>query len=383
MLALLALKRIALVSTLLVVLISTFLFMKIPKFHSDLYNLSEYKTIKKSCSGKQLILLWTKFFESDDFHIGLGSKPFMQCKTSGCCVTNNRNFFDTSAAIIFHIRDLDLKDMPPHRSANQRWIFFLQESPHHTPNILYDLNNIFNWTMTYRTDSDIYMPYPVLEPTAGSSFEFQIWNKTFEPDVLKDQIRQKKKLAAWFVSNCFTQSGREKYASELQKYVHVDVYGKCGPLVCANHLQCYQMLEQQYKFYLSFENSICRDYVTEKFYNALLFNVVPVVYGGANYNAVAPKGSYIDVRDFTSVRHLAQYLKFLDKNDSAYLRYFDWRKTPSGISALPRFIQGWCTLCSMLNNTSLPLKSYSNIHSWWFEKGHCENDRTNIHKLTT
>lgn len=71
MLALLALKRIALVSTLLVVLISTFLFMKIPKFHSDLYNLSEYKTIKKSCSGKQLILLWTKFFESDDFHIGL------------------------------------------------------------------------------------------------------------------------------------------------------------------------------------------------------------------------------------------------------------------------------------------------------------------------
>lgn len=227
------------------------------------------------------------------------------------------------------------------------------------------------------------MPYPVLEPTAGSSFEFEIWNKTFEPDVLKDQIRQKKKLAAWFVSNCFTQSGREKYASELQKYVHVDVYGKCGPLVCANHLQCYQMLEQQYKFYLSFENSICRDYVTEKFYNALLFNVVPVVYGGANYNAVAPKGSYIDVRDFTSVRHLAQYLKFLDKNDSAYLRYFDWRKTPSSISALPRFIQGWCTLCSMLNNTSLPLKSYSNIHSWWFEKGHCENDRTNIHKLTT
>lgn len=103
----------------------------------------------------------------------------------------------------------------------------------------------------------------------------------------------------------------------------------------------------------------------EKFYNALLFDVVPVVYGGANYKAVAPNGSYIDVRDFASgnigciftqtwhtqipilqvVRHLAQYLKFLDKNDTAYLRYFDWRKSPSGLSPLPRFIQSWCTLC--------------------------------------
>lgn len=60
------------------------------------------------------------------------------------------------------------------------------------------------------------------------------------------------------------------------------------------------MLERDYKFYLSFENSICRDYVTEKFYNALLFKTVPIVYGGANYSAVAPKGSYINVRDFPS-----------------------------------------------------------------------------------
>ena len=61
------------------------------------------------------------------------------------------------------------------------------------------------------------------------------------------------------------------------------------------------MLERDYKFYLAFENSLCRDYVTEKFFNALLFSTVPIVYGGADYEAIgAPPNSYIDVRNFTS-----------------------------------------------------------------------------------
>ena len=61
------------------------------------------------------------------------------------------------------------------------------------------------------------------------------------------------------------------------------------------------MLERDYKFYLSFENSICRDYATEKFFNPLRFSTVPVVYSGADYQALGvPKNSYIDARDFPS-----------------------------------------------------------------------------------
>ena len=60
-------------------------------------------------------------------------------------------------------------------------------------------------------------------------------------------------------------------------------------------------MERDYKFYLAFENSICRDYATEKFYILLLFSTVPIVYGGADYEVIgAPLHSYIDVRNFTS-----------------------------------------------------------------------------------
>ena len=61
------------------------------------------------------------------------------------------------------------------------------------------------------------------------------------------------------------------------------------------------MLERDYKFYLAFENSICRDYVTEKFFKSMLYSTVPIVYGGADYEAAgAPPHSFIDVRNFTS-----------------------------------------------------------------------------------
>ena len=35
------------------------------------------------------------------------------------------------------------------------------------------------------------------------------------------------------------------------------------------------MLNSSYKFYLALENSVCQDYVTEKFFKLLQYNVIP------------------------------------------------------------------------------------------------------------
>lgn len=136
----------------------------------------------------------------------------------------------------------------------------LTEAPPHSGSRIKDAN-AFNLTATYRWDSDIPRPYG-----------YFMKHKPPLPRKPVDLPRTKTKKIAWFVSNCNPSSERERYAAELAKYIDVDVYGSCGKLKCprSNEMQCFKMLETDYKFYLSFENSHCRYYTTEKlFLNAL------------------------------------------------------------------------------------------------------------------
>ena len=41
--------------------------------------------------------------------------------------------------------------------------------------------------------------------------------------------------------------------------------------------------------------------------------------------SVAPPNSYIFAEDFENISDLVEYIDYLDKNDSAYLEYHDWR----------------------------------------------------------
>ena len=82
---------------------------------------------------------------------------FEMCPASAnrCRLTNNRSLIEQSDAIIFHIRDLNVaSDMPTFRSAQQRWVFYIVESPPHTfqeETLKYLPQHYwFNWTFTYR-----------------------------------------------------------------------------------------------------------------------------------------------------------------------------------------------------------------------------------------
>ncbi|XP_042210045.1 alpha-(1,3)-fucosyltransferase C-like [Homarus americanus] len=268
------------------------------------------------------ILLWNDMYGKPHYFFGLGREPFVRagCRVNTCYTTADRLRFplDQLDAVAWHFRAQD-QTLPSQRSTHTRYVFVMQESPMNLFGDLHHYDGVFNWTLTYRLDSDFPSPHGFVTQRSQHSSH----DGDGRVDVA-ELVANKTKLAAWFVSNCHSSSGRESLARTLQNYFPLDIYGKCGVLECprVHQNQCYTMLQKDYKFYMAFENSLCRDYITEKFFGVLEYYVVPVVWGSGNYTTQAPPHSFIDASRFPSVYDLAQYLLYLHHNDTAYMEYF-------------------------------------------------------------
>ena len=275
---------------------------------------------------------------------------------SKCTIVNSYGKFNTdeAAAIIFYATNYP-RDLP-NKKVDQVWIYFTLESPYFSQVTQFsniEWRNKINWTMSYRRDSDIWYPY-------GTITKRDLPN---EVDYLSIAQNKTKKVA-WFVSHCYTPSRREKYVRELRKYISVDVYGTCGSLNCLPEggTHCFEMLSKHYKFYLSFENALCRDYITEKVFEFILkADVVPVVRGGADYSKYLPPESYINTDDFRSAKQLSEYLLFLDTNNAAYSEYLKW-KNYYYVQEKPIPI---CEICMKLEHPKTYANVYKDVYSWW------------------
>lgn len=316
------------------------------------------------------ILLWTTWSGKESYPYFKEDVVDSKCPQV-CLFTRQRRHLKSSAAILFHGKDIYLNDMPSYRSPQQRWIFFSLEPPTATSlSMLEKLDELFNMTMTYRQDSDI---------TTFYGYTVQARKRPRVTVKSKEFWRAPKPGAAvWMVSHCKTDSRRETYVSELQKVLPVDIFGKCGKHVCEPKASdaCYQDAAKNYSFYLSFENSICRDYVTEKFFRPLLFDLVPVVLGGGDYVSVAPPGSYINALDFRSPAELGEYLKRVAGDPEWYESFFLWKN-----HFKLKYEHLGCKLCSKLHSdiASGRTFTYNKFRKWFLEDARCANWKQLLH----
>lgn len=280
---------------------------------------------------KRKILIWTPFFGSWSWVTDLANEV-KDCPSS-CIVTSDKSELETSDAVVFHANDLWKykgllgtiynvdTEMPKTRTPNQVWAVISYEP------MVYMWGNIkphtFNWTVLYRRESTIYNPFtPYRKKTP---MEMKDADKSVEK---RNYFQEKTKFATTLVSNCMDQAKRYKIIRELQRYIELDYFGYCsGNINCPAGIptsDCGKRYMKDYKFYLAFENSFCRDYVSEKFWNALDRRQIPVI-AAPKYNLeMLPPNSYLNVFDFSSIKALTDRMIEISKNETLYNSFFNW-----------------------------------------------------------
>ncbi|XP_063831724.1 alpha-(1,3)-fucosyltransferase C-like [Ostrinia nubilalis] len=299
------------------------------------------------------------------------------CSFVNCYLTTDRRLLSDVRhfdAILFDVEN-NWDFHPLIRSPYQKFIFVAIESAASYPLCYKGWDNYFNLTWTYRLDSDIRWSYITVLDKNGTVVGPKVdmnWVDPMDPapESVMKVIKGKNKTAAWFVSHCKSKGKREDYVDKLQaalrKYgLEVDIFGWCGKLQCTKDRlsDCLKIVEQEYFFYLAFENSLAEDYVTEKLLYAVHHHTVPIVYGGANYSRFLPPGSYINAREHEP-RIVASMMHKAINNPQVYEDYFRWhnyytyKRSPEDTDV--------CNLCERLNEP-LTFRAVKNLRKWWLE----------------
>ncbi|XP_069106355.1 alpha-(1,3)-fucosyltransferase C-like isoform X1 [Argopecten irradians] len=279
----------------------------------------------------------------------LSADVFKNCEYA-CVLTEGSDY--ASADIVIW-QGTEMPVYPPRKYNNQSWVFHTMEPPplHVYTTHLWD--GLINWTISYRRDSDFYNPYGIFRTIPNNSI----------PSSDTDLLNWEQRLSMlWFVSNCYVPSCRAEYAAELNKYLDLDIYGRCGTKTCkGNWTSCSKELQNKYKYYLSFESTICRDYITEKSFKIYdkLFDVIPIIRNGANVSLYLPPGSYLNTADFSNIESLGKVMKHLKMPNS----FFRWRQSYAAQDTIDSE-ETFCELCRRSHTVNKYKRVYRSLNTW-------------------
>ncbi|KAI6216498.1 Fucosyl transferase [Aphelenchoides besseyi] len=313
-----------------------------------------------SSSELPLILFWTdKFYSKPQFNAAKYAFS-LQCEWK-CRYTNDKSKWNESRSVVIR-EQFPSGEYPAKASAQQRVMILLPEAPGRLAvqkGLAKIPKNYINMTYGFMKSMDIYKPYGLMVKQDTTEKQW---------DEIEERLRSKTKGAFIVYSHCKTDSQREKYIAELKKHFPVDTFGKCGDSRCDQ--KCMKQKLKDYRFYIAFENNVCEDYVTEKFYR-IKDLILPLVLNDSIYRNLAPENSYIAVDTFKNMSGLAEYLQFLMDDDEAYLQHFTWAREYS-LRSPALFSRSYCDICRNAHDPNFH-RVYENIAEWFSPKRRCDN----------
>ena len=264
-----------------------------------------------------------------------------------CIGTTSRNEYYSADAVTFYAHDIPPVPDLSLRPRSQVWVYVNDRLQHGILGRNEGYRNLFNWTMTPITGSDVFLGY-------GKSLRGK-FKHGFDPN--RNYLSGRSKILAVITGSC--NPWRSEFVTDLSMYIETDVYEKFGRRdeVCKeDESYCHPL--KRFQFFLTFQDSGCFDYPTDKLlFDGLTRGVVPVVLGGANHSAFAPPHSFIDASQFKSARELAHFLRVVGSDAAKYNAYFRWY---SVYNILPAYRV--CPLCVALHNPNIKPKWYEYIY---------------------
>lgn len=338
--------------------------------------------MRRSLRSRPLILFYDAFFGNEygtleDVYMKYFNEfgqPFLEKPSCFTCEsTTNRSLFEEASIVMFHLPDLA---NIPQKYCGQYFALMTLEAPpyYDTVDPVRSLTQSYNKRMleyfdissTYRLDSDVPLPHFTFW------YEHKLLDALLKPALVPIKKRDSKYPVVWIASKCDTSNNRYGYVKELMKYIGVKSYGKCLhnadiPKDSSYDIEATKAIAQ-HKFHLSFENSNCDYYVTEKLTRTFELGVIPVIMGAPQIADYLPSNqSSILVNDFVSPKELAHKLQEINANNELFESYLKYKHGREFIS--PQFWERWiqqhrhriCKLCDIATNkiTRSQLKGFS------------------------
>ncbi|XP_038218724.1 alpha-(1,3)-fucosyltransferase C-like [Zerene cesonia] len=295
----------------------------------------------------------------------LGQKVFIKQKCShiNCYISYDENLLKEDHrnfdAVVFKGRNIInyvASEINITRSPEQLYIFNSLDSSEVYPVCNKMFDNFFNWTWTYKLNSDVVHPffniYDINNKIVGPKIELNWTRKMDHTDKFKSKMRNKTRAVAWIITKCRLKVKHEEFIKELKKELQfynytLDVFGPCGDKKCPKRSKkgCHSLIEKEYFFQMVIEETFAEDYVTERLVRAMNQIAIPIVMGGSNFNRFLPPGSYINAQSF-DMKKLGAIIDYLIKKPSTYEYFFDWK---NHYYYMARQRSNMCELCTKLN----------------------------------